>query len=441
MGMSERDARYRVLIVDDEPLVCGAISRFLLRSELEIVCAEVALNGFEALDYLRMEHYDLVITDIQMGGMSGIELMEVIFSEFPGLPIIVVSAHEDFRFAQQALRLGALDYLIKPVEADHLVATVAKALDKRLRLPDLGGAALKQSGASRQQLFAAETVFLHDWMMAGEGEWTAEELAEGLADHGLALPGPYFGVLKLAVDFNGSSERRGIRFGQRDRKLLLFAVLNVVNESLMSEEALVFYGLHHQIVCIVSLSETEWNDWGREAEAHLLLMARRLTTNLDSYLNLASCIGVSRLAIGLARIPGLYREADAALAHRRREGGQEWTISFIGDLERNGEESTTMDKAMRYIRRSYANKNLKLQDVAREVHLSPNYFSFLFKKATDKNVWDYLTEVRMEEAKRLLLTSDKKRYEIAEMIGYESPEHFSRVFKKYYGVSPADYRK
>lgn len=67
--------------------------------------------------------------------------------------------------------------------------------------------------------------------------------------------------------------------------------------------------------------------------------------------------------------------------------------------------------------------------------------SYLFKKMTYFNLWEYVVKLRMEESRSLLLHTDLRRYEIAERVGYESPEHFSKIFKKYYGVSPSDLKK
>jgi two-component system response regulator YesN len=94
-----------------------------------------------------------------------------------------------------------------------------------------------------------------------------------------------------------------------------------------------------------------------------------------------------------------------------------------------------------FIRLHFRNPALKIQDIANEVHFSTAYLSYLFKREMHKNLWDYVTELRIDEAKRLLTTTDKKRYEVAYEVGYESPEHFGRMFKRYAGLSPAEYRK
>ncbi|MBO9600477.1 MAG: response regulator, partial [Cohnella sp.] len=121
----------KILVVDDEPNVSNGIKDFLLDSDLDVTHVETALNGFEAIDYLRMDAFDLVLTDIQMGRMSGIELMETIRMEQPELPFVVISAHEKFDFAAKSLRLGAHDYLVKPVEREHLLRIVREVLGQK----------------------------------------------------------------------------------------------------------------------------------------------------------------------------------------------------------------------------------------------------------------------------------------------------------------------
>jgi two-component system, response regulator YesN len=99
----------------------------------------------------------------------------------------------------------------------------------------------------------------------------------------------------------------------------------------------------------------------------------------------------------------------------------------------NAKKNGLIHQTMMYIEKNYRNKELNLQNIADAVFVSPNYLSYLFKKIVNINLWDYVTKLRMEEGKRLILTTDKRRYEIADEIGYESPEHFGKIFKKYYG--------
>ncbi|WP_048750029.1 response regulator, partial [Paenibacillus sp. P22] len=119
---------HRILIVDDEPLICKGLASLLAGAGLGITDIHTASNGYEALDYLRMEEVDLMITDIQMPGMNGIDLMHQAKLIKPWVQTIVVSAHETFQYAQMAIRLGARDYLIKPLNSSQLLDSVRNAL-------------------------------------------------------------------------------------------------------------------------------------------------------------------------------------------------------------------------------------------------------------------------------------------------------------------------
>lgn len=124
------DTSLKVLLVDDEPHVTEILSRILSQSKLESV---IASSGEEALHLLRNHRVDLMITDILMPGMNGLELMEKIKAQFPALPIIVLTAHGDFYVAKEALNRGAFYFLTKPFNK----ATIIKVTEKALRLPRL----------------------------------------------------------------------------------------------------------------------------------------------------------------------------------------------------------------------------------------------------------------------------------------------------------------
>ena len=114
--------------------------------------------------------------------------------------------------------------------------------------------------------------------------------------------------------------------------------------------------------------------------------------------------------------------------------------SFIRK-ERKDTTRLITEKAIQYIQENYQDSNVSVDKVCSYLGVSPTYFSSLFKKETEMSFVAYLTKVRMEEAVRLLEETQEKSYVIAGMVGYEEPNYFSYVFKKYYGVSPSKYRQ
>jgi two-component system response regulator YesN len=108
--------------------------------------------------------------------------------------------------------------------------------------------------------------------------------------------------------------------------------------------------------------------------------------------------------------------------------------------ERQDNTSSFVTKAKEYVQEHYADSNLTVEVVCRNLGVSAAYFSTVFKKATGKTFINYLTECRMEQAAELLLTGDEKTYVIAEKTGYSDPNYFSYVFKKQFGMSPSKYK-
>lgn len=539
---------YKILVVDDEPRVSVGIRNFLLASELNISYVETALNGFEAIDYLRMDTFDLVLTDIQMSRMSGLELMETIYMEQPSLPVIVISAHEKFDFAKKSLRLGARDYLVKPVEQSELLRIVAKVL---LEKEELGKQSLERTIKQRNEgksVSSRRTELLME--LVTERSLTKKDYDDLINELGVGIKGQQFGMLSVRMDLSsGGFSNREIQL--QDRKLLKFATINIVEESLLEWSGLAFNGFGNELIGIIQMIDQEVSGQHMPAHSQLHLIGQIISMNVKQYLNIETTVGMSTLHTDVFMLPKLMEEARAASEWRKLHPSQkifyyedvaeqenvnvvEWMAKvdeyilslkasvegsqpidcsrMIHSLKELGQSEELMgsyigmlvyrvygllleygggggdvplhrfdpdvyfrglsitDKINRlqeymseaalsvrmmgkerdqsiiarikgFIRIHYRNPALKIQDIAGELHFSTAYLGYLFKRELGQNIWDYVTELRIEEAKLLLATTDKKRYEVAYQVGYESPEHFSRMFKRYVGVSPADYRK
>lgn len=539
---------YTVLVVDDEAVVCRGIKDSLETAGLNITQVLTAWNGYEALDYIRMETIDLVLTDIQMDGMSGIELMESILSEKPDIPVVVISAHDEFQYAQQCLRLGARDYLIKPVLLSQLVEVVDRALtDRHARFKRIAEESLKQK-FSLTAMTSLRTYMLNE-VIAGALTLTSDDpfIFEQIE---VNLHGPYFAVFVVELLFERAGRDGEAIRSFRDQNLLKYAALNIIEETISERDAVTFFGQGNRIVTILQFGE-ETGDRAENA-MQLNLAATTVVSNIRNCLWMEGVVGISGLRRGLAELPECYRQAAEAVKWRglyethnvfyaedfsaqhapvrvhwqeKADRFVEWIKTgskgeeaeasvrrFLSDiapvfdtaeasvgialsiayrvyamlldmketigeryqaldpldyfrLHLSGNEirlrleeflaeamelvQTSMDdrdhvivqQAIEYIRRMYRNKGLKIQDIADHVHLSPNYLSYLFKRIAGETVWEFVTSLRMEESRHLLVSTTKKRYEIADEVGYESPEHFSRIFKRYYGESPNTVRK
>jgi YesN/AraC family two-component response regulator len=406
----------------------------------------IALNGYEALDYLRMEEIDLLITDIQMGEMSGIELMQQARLLTPWLQTIVLSAHETFQYAQEAMRLGAKDYLIKPIGSGVFLDTVRSVLLKM----EKPAATREEADARLQEHFRMEapdparTEALQ--RLFAEPAAAAKELAA----MGRAPQGPYFAAAKLRLDLDGWAREREADVS--GRALLRYAALNIAEELLAAEwTATPFYSGGDEVTVLVEWSGSEYASAGTNKASRLETLGRSLHHHIRTVLGLGCVVGVSQIAHGIDFVPMLGEQASKALAWSRKH--KDHYVFCYGDFhasfyerqpteeEWNAQSNAIVEKAKLYIDAHYGQKGLTLHEVAAKNHVSANYLSYLFKKYTGFNLWEYVIKLRMEESRRLLTTTDLRRYEIAERVGYESPEHFSKIFKKYYGKSPSELKK
>ena len=128
--MGNEDSKGRVLVLDDEPAVCALLSE---RLSMEGYDCRTSSSGEEALTVMQRESFDLVISDIRMPGMSGMQFLAEAHQRHPHSAYVMVTAEDDLRVAIQAMKQGAADYLVKPIQLDALLASVQRALDvKRL---------------------------------------------------------------------------------------------------------------------------------------------------------------------------------------------------------------------------------------------------------------------------------------------------------------------
>ncbi|BBI35443.1 response regulator [Cohnella abietis] len=438
---------YNVLVVDDELMICTGVATLLMNADMNIGEVFVASNGFEALDYIRLEKIDLMITDIQMDLMSGIELIETLFTENPMIPVVVLSAHGEFEYAQKALRFGVKEYIVKPVIPGELLrVTRTLLLERDTQMRSLTDASFNQK-FSFEDMSTNRNHILNELISEGFNEAEVDEVFQYL---GYEFNGPYYCMLVIKLNLIKAGLLENDINSFRDRNLLRYASLNVIEETLEKWESIVFYSGSNAISVVLQFTQEEMNNPTPFNEQTMI--AQLLHNNLLQFINTKSVIGISRIKQGVKSWVDISREANEAI--KWGEVHKDYHVFYIEDFgKREGpltdvgasvtsrvmeDNNSFILSAKQFIDGHFRQKGLKLQEIAEFVCLSPNYLSYLFKKIVGINLWDYVTKLRMEEGKRLILTTDMRRYEIADEIGYETPEHFSKIFKKHYGINPSE---
>jgi two-component system response regulator YesN len=397
---------WKVLIADDEPKIRRGLRTSIERLRPDMTVVAEAEDGETALALVKKEKPDILMIDIRMPFLSGLELIEKINGIHRDCIVIVVSGHDEFEYAKKALQLKVFEYVLKPVPQDVLASVLERA-----------GAEL--AGTRRQNQYitwAREQLeknmpllreqFLRDWvngrLSRSEIDAQAAFLGVGWSDH------QAMAVVHVVERFLQADLAQ-----EKDRRLALFAVRKIVEESLGELEPLsVFIDEQENIVSIASSS-------GGPAWAEAI---SRMESQVSQSLAHAIIVAAKPVSGGLGGIPETYETLVAEISRQRSCG------SFVVH-------------ATSYIDAHYAEPELSLEEVAAEVEISPGYLSRLLKQETGFSFVDYLTRVRITKAVQIMNDPAMKVYEVAEAVGYQSQHYFSRAFKRVFGRSPVEYRK
>jgi two-component system response regulator YesN len=398
---------YNVLVVDDEPLVRLTLKNLNDWESFGFFFGYEAAHGKQAIDILQgKEHIDLVIVDLNMPVMNGLELIEWLqfLNEKP--EILILSCHNDFHLVRKAFKLGVHDYVLKTeMEPDTMLAhlkEVASRLDR--------SAKRKAQEAALSQI---ERQYLRKQLL--------KDLLNGQVDHDVSAKAQQFEIrlqayaLCLASLFINSFDLVKPRY--EPDKLHLFAdnVINLIAQILARQPYGEVLSLNEeQYVVFLAFDETE-----SDCVSRIYTIIREIEQSLQHYLNVSITYGLSDFGAGFDAIHQLYKEAE----------------------QRKTLESRIVRKAKRYILEHFSDPDLDLQEISESVGITRNHLSYQFAKETGEHLRDYIHRIRIEEAKKLLVNTEKKVYEVCDLVGYKNVESFSRIFKKLTGVSPNRYSR
>jgi Response regulator containing CheY-like receiver domain and AraC-type DNA-binding domain len=396
---------WKVLIADDEPKIRRGLRSLLARcgDDLEVVAE--AEDGDMAYELALRDQPDILFVDVRMPFRSGLELIENLNTALPGRIVIIVSGHDEFEYAQAAVKLQVFDYVLKPVDADNFIAVVGRAkaeLESRLQVE-------KYSSWAREQLDRNLPVlrerFLKDWVC---GSLSRTEILESLSFLQIRLSSP---TTLLAARF---AERGGLggQGADSSRRLALVGMRTVLSESLPGDEVYVFEDDTETLLSIAP-------DLGKEQLVGIMQAIENRATDRVYQVPVLATRAIPDPMIGLS---DAYEELCAELS----DGGN--SEAFVV-LARN------------FIDTHYWHPDLSLEDAAAELQISPGYLSRLMKRETGYSFVEYLNRVRVKKATILMSDPSAKAFEVAERVGYRSQHYFSRAFKKVTGTTPTDHRK
>ncbi|WP_138494698.1 response regulator transcription factor [Paenibacillus pinistramenti] len=382
-----------ILIADDERAIREGIKRTILQAFPEHA-VDVAETTAEAAELLGSKRFDLVLTDILMPGISGLEFMRMSKHRYPFVKWVVISAHNEFSYAQEAVRLGARDYLLKPIGKKRLAELIGE-LEEEIR--------------QEKSLFREEELLKSNLKYLREGVF--QRLASGLDTGNLSLEPfiedyPRFHLILVQLDA-----------GERNANLEHFIMENVLSE--LIDRCGGGFVVSYDRQSVLGLFKPA-------SPAKLEQLQQQLKEHMNHYLRVPYQIRVSGESNDIRSVPQM-------ISGMRKPSPVKLTEPAKGTGE------TAIDIALDYINEHY-NEDLSLERVASVVFLNPVYFSQLFKQKTGQGYKEYVISLRLEHAKKLLQNPSFRLAEIAEQIGYQDMRHFTQVFRKKFGLTPTEYR-
>ncbi|MCT2196383.1 response regulator [Paenibacillus sp. p3-SID1389] len=261
-----------VLIVDDEVIIRTGLASVISWSELGLNLLQPAASAEEALERLEVERPDILITDIRMNGKTGLELAEEAVRRLPGLEVIILSGYGDFAYAQQAIRQGVSDYLLKTSKPEEIIRTVLQAKQRLVERRAEDSRAHRQAREERQRQ-------LYKWVIEGEaGAAPADPKHAGSSQDLKNFGHPWYRqVLILSAGGWGQEEEAD--------SLLRFAVQNMLEDLLPGAAVLIH---QRRIVCVTGPEPSAVHSSGQRFKG----MLERIENLLNCQLRLAAGVPV-----------------------------------------------------------------------------------------------------------------------------------------------------
>ncbi|WP_280771674.1 response regulator transcription factor [Salipaludibacillus daqingensis] len=498
-----------MMIVDDETIIRRGLKNAVEKMNDSYEVIALADDGETALNIIREENIvpDVIITDIYMNFIDGIELLEELTKTHPSIRSVILSGHEEFQLAKKAINLKVQSYLIKPVslsDLDDILQQLNEEMEKEEK-----SIAEQDSFIRKQQHIEP---YLSDKLILDllEGRLVSEEQMECLVDY---LPFSeqeevMIGTLRI-MNMNAREHPENMVQTYTIKSLFESRILEVCKGfSVIKDIQTVYFGIvdcdvedlsdafraladeiekNYQITIIFGFGErvVDFQSLVKSTSKSIEEVEKQTKGyyeypfDEENELQLAFSVGdTAKMALSSQKIINKIKQD---------EPSSEWTAQtlqeimfklenilkeidspyppapFLGSLQKldmltrferwiheSAEErmkvkeqkntNVLIETVKLYLKDHYADQELSLQVISEVVSVTPNYLTQEFRKITGLSCMQYVTQIRMDKAKQLLRNSDKKIFEIADIVGYDNPYYFSNAFKKNVGKNPSSYK-
>lgn len=412
---------YRVLLADDEPIILSGLQSMLRWERLDCAVCGAARNGQQALELVEARRPDIVICDIDMPLLTGLEVLETCAERFPEIVFVMLTNHQDFHMAQQSLRGRAVDYLLKiDLDEEKLERSMKLAIgecEKRRRLSQSAPAQPNTDPAEAIARYAAA-------LLSPQGGHEAERATAALDALGAGT-----GCAAVLLVMDPSAIPNISSFTPDERQRLFSFHRNLALDVAQK----VFHGLGFTLLPPGPAGGTAvFFLWGLEDAEPIAPFQSRLAAAFRDI----SPMRLSVLATGVMSGQGLMNlRLQTEVLRREHALSPRPFLSWAQSMAK----VDYVTAAKLYVD-SHILERVLVQDVAAAIGITPNYLSSLFKRQLGQNFMDYVNATKVKYACTLLQGGKHMVYEVSHMLGYDNAYYFSKVFKRYMKMTPTEYQ-
>lgn len=539
-----------VIVADDEKWVRTTIVNTIPFKKLGLTLACEASNGLEALDLCKQHKPDILVTDIMMPGLTGLDLIKELKESLPDIKIVIISGYSEFEYAKTAMKYGIRDYILKPVDEEeitHILHRIIETISSERRKKEEERTLESDYNQALPIIYEKYlNKLLHPNLL------TADTIKNKLTKYKISFPYPHFTVVLFSPNVPSAlgkdtdivyfktmvmkvMERSlgAVTFSKSDTEYELVTIINHKNNgpdsrtlpaesdirfNILLEKALklckrLFYKRFNSSISVGVSSVSQnikglpdlyteacralqmrfWEDNGNTFYYKAGILKKNISIRLSEemleemafQIKLSDCTSVYKYVDDLYRhfklhdktdpeqikeffwaaIQSIINKLNIQLSFIDYESAQlnihpyeklkrvnslerliDFTKVLVNDIckhycdKNHSANASIIETAKKFIDQNF-NQDVTLEQVAKYVHLSPAYFSEVFKKATRMSFIDYKTARKIETAKKLLTTTHLTINEISNKIGYEDPKYFSKLFKRMTETTPYEYRE
>ena len=499
--------KYRILIVEDEEIESRALVMMLKYNRQDIEQVDTAANSIQALELYKSFQPHVVFMDINLPGVSGLEVIRQMQYRPGFAKVVIVSAHSQFAYAQEALRLGVQDFLVKPISLEN----INRVLDDLIIQIEKTQSREEALRTQRSKLDAIRPTLERDCVLSIASMRSETPLAtlfdfmqvpvnsgfvfivKGDRAEGVMLREIRSRMRSLGIQCLGEIIHENcVCVALGDRPFLEEEVKDIVQylkKELKIRERGCFLGVGSSADCADDLRRSYEQAMENGRQAYLQSLSPVLQTDAGGGMYLMQITEEAGKLVQKIRSgdsAGLRLELNSFFAslqmlpsfHRIQETAYSLYILILGNFPElsgdlqpfnsaaifSAQDATALNhilqealmgilnllegqtsqqsnqivaKAMQMIKARYR-EDLTLDDVAEELDISLFYLSKLFRKEAGASFTEYLTQVRIDHAQRLLEEGNLSIKEVAYAAGFNSQSYFSKIFKKYTGKSPSE---